>query len=303
MKVGTISYKVLGLYILLSAAWVLLPYNFLKVSFTNHEDYETFFTIRIIYLAFTGLVLFVLVQYMEKKLIGKLDEANKSLNIFLYKTHHDIRGPVKTLIGLTEMAKTSYPSEVAEECIQKTIEVSQRMDILVNKLAHLSEIDEKQDSNAPIDCHRLINDSLEQINSLLQPGPVKINVEMQPGAGFYGDYNLIQTIFYCLLENAFVFQKPNAPDAKIDINLGCDDLAGRFTISDNGIGMDEKTQSKAFDMFYKGNHQSIGSGLGLYLVKKALEKIKGTITIQSAPARGTRVTIEIPNRHPAQLPA
>ena len=302
MKVGTISYRVLGLYILLATAWILLPYNFLKYSFTDYESYQTFFTVRILYLATTGILIFLLVRYLEKRLVQKLNEANENLNIFLYKTHHDIRGPVKTIMGLSEMAKNTFPNPVSLECMEKTIEVSRKMDILISRLSHLGPVDERKRIPAPIDCHKLVNDSLNQINALLQPGPVEVKVQLEPGATFYGDYQLIQTVFYCLLENAFVFQKPAGQDPRIRVKLSCDEWSGRFTISDNGIGMDDRTLEKAFNMFYRGSIQSIGSGLGLYLVKKTLEKMNGTIEIESQSSKGTTVSIMIPNRHPSGIP-
>jgi hypothetical protein len=300
MKVGTISYKVLALYVLLATSWVLLPYNFLKYSFEDYESYRTFFTVRIIFLAMTGFFIFILVRYLEKKLVVRLNEANQNLNIFLYKTHHDIRGPVKTLLGLSHIAKTSFPSGDSKECIDKISVVSQKMDKLINRLVHLSQIHEGEDANRLIDCHKLVHESLNQINTLLQPAPVEVTMEMSAGAGFYGDYSLIQTVFYCLLENSFVFQKRDASERKINIRLTCDESYGHFTIADNGIGMDEKTLDKAFNMFYRGSMQSVGSGLGLYLVKKTLEKINGSIYIQSACSEGTTISITIPNRHPAK---
>ena len=97
-----------------------------------------------------------------------------------------------------------------------------------------------------------------------------------------------------IIENSIKYQNPNISDAYVKITIN--ELSPekiQIIISDNGLGIDPSIQCKIFDMYFKGNHDSKGSGLGLYLVKKSIEKLDAEITFTSALKIGTTFIINL----------
>jgi signal transduction histidine kinase len=84
-----------------------------------------------------------------------------------------------------------------------------------------------------------------------------------------------------------------SPEVRVQISIN--DKFAQIRFSDNGIGIDEQSISRIFDMFYRATEQSTGSGIGLYIVKNAVEKLGGRITVESEVGSGTTFTILLPN--------
>src|SRR5687768_1529043 len=116
------------------------------------------------------------------------------------------------------------------------------------------------------------------------------------GIDFYSDPWRISEILRNLISNAIKYRKLNVPDAEINIKILVDHLRADISFADNGIGIDEKNLAKIFEMFYRATEQSDGSGIGLYIVKNAVEKLGGQISVASRPEQGTRFSIILPNR-------
>ena len=106
------------------------------------------------------------------------------------------------------------------------------------------------------------------------------------------DIDALYTLISWLVEGAVSKKGVNHAD-HIDIVLERDNWV---TISDNGIGIDEENLSRIFDMFYRATEQSDGSGIGLYIVKNAVDKLGGQINVASKPGHGTRFNLLLPNR-------
>jgi signal transduction histidine kinase len=81
----------------------------------------------------------------------------------------------------------------------------------------------------------------------------------------------------------------------VEIHVEVSEASADIFIRDNGIGIDKDNQGKVFDMFYRVSNKSIGSGLGLYIVKEAVEKLNGVIQLESETGKGTEFSIRLPN--------
>jgi signal transduction histidine kinase len=97
-----------------------------------------------------------------------------------------------------------------------------------------------------------------------------------------------------LLANAFKYSDSSKSKQEIKIVANLSDTHWRFTIQDNGVGISEEHLPRIFEMFFRASESSEGSGLGLYIVKEALEKLKGKITVLSKLHEGTSFTITLP---------
>jgi signal transduction histidine kinase len=116
------------------------------------------------------------------------------------------------------------------------------------------------------------------------------------GIDFYSDHWRVSEIFRNLISNAIKYRRPNSDDSEIVIRIRVDNLCADITFADNGIGIKDSSLKRIFEMFYRATEQGDGSGIGLYIVKNAVEKLGGQIKVASKPGEGTRFHILLPNR-------
>ena len=107
------------------------------------------------------------------------------------------------------------------------------------------------------------------------------------------DKVLVLSVFQNLIHNAINYCNQDSPHVKIKVEKH--DNGIQLQIIDNGHGIPEGIRDRVFEMFYRGHPDSTGSGLGLFIVKNALEKMKGNISFESEVGKGTTFTINIPN--------
>jgi signal transduction histidine kinase len=124
---------------------------------------------------------------------------------------------------------------------------------------------------------------------------VDIRTAIRNGVSFYSDKSRIGIILNNLISNSIRYQNPRAADPFVEVSVEVSESAVNIRVMDNGIGIDSENQEKVFNMFYRVSSQSIGSGLGLYIVKETVEKLHGAIELQSEPGKGSEFSIQLPN--------
>src|SRR5574337_840115 len=131
---------------------------------------------------------------------------------------------------------------------------------------------------------------------------MRILIHAEHDLSFATNAFLLETILQNIIDNAIKYQDPAKENPFLDIVIEEHDRSIFFKFWDNGIGIDTNIQDKVFDMYYRGTYVSHGSGLGLYLVKKATEKIGGTIQLTSTLQKGTEIILTLPkiNRNPPE---
>jgi signal transduction histidine kinase len=120
-------------------------------------------------------------------------------------------------------------------------------------------------------------------------------VEVKQTGTFYSAISRLNIIFNNLLSNAIKYADMDKENPMLEVRVTADDQKAEIRISDNGEGIPEESLTKIFDMFYRASTKGVGSGLGLYIVKEAVEKIQGTIQVQSEPGKGTEFILTIPS--------
>jgi signal transduction histidine kinase len=112
---------------------------------------------------------------------------------------------------------------------------------------------------------------------------------------FHSDPWRISEIFRNLASNAIKYRKEGDPNPEVRIEISSGPHHSEILFKDNGIGIEQKNLNKIFNMFYRATEQSSGSGIGLYIVKNAVEKLGGTISAHSEFGEGTTFRIILPN--------
>jgi signal transduction histidine kinase len=121
---------------------------------------------------------------------------------------------------------------------------------------------------------------------------LNVNIHHEDKFQLRSDHKLMSIILENLLENAVIFRKTK--QANIDIHLEVNQRHVVIQVRDDGTGIMKEYQDKVFEMFFRGSEKSKGNGLGLYLVKKAVQKLQGNISLESTEGQHTVFTISLP---------
>ncbi|MCB0851668.1 MAG: PAS domain S-box protein, partial [Bacteroidetes bacterium] len=231
----------------------------------------------------------------------KLQEKNNELDSFVYKASHDLKGPLASIIGVTNIAMEEINNPEALRYFSLISKSTERLDLILTELLDLTRINKAKINPEPI----LLRDLFDEIIASLQHQPLSDKVVFEKSFSFdepyISDKKLLLSIFQNLILNSINYQNPEALQPRVEILVKKQEGRVLITIKDNGIGIPEKIKNRVFEMFYRGNSQSKGSGLGLYIVRNSVEKLSGFIDLESQPGVGTSITVSLPASPDAYL--
>lgn len=232
----------------------------------------------------------------------ELKKTNTELDRFVYSVSHDLRAPLKSMLGLIYITSEDIKED---ETFDNRLEILDRLDLLntcVNKLDNFIEDILDYSRNArlesvyeEINFEKLVNEvknNLKFTDEKQADFSVLINSKQQ----FVSDAHKLKVILNNLISNAYKYSDVTKEKSFINITFTVDNNKATIIIEDNGIGIAEKEKEKIFDMFYRSTTMSTGSGLGLYIVKEVIEKLRGKISVESEFGKTSKFCIEIPNQ-------
>ncbi|MBI3219541.1 MAG: tetratricopeptide repeat protein [Bacteroidetes bacterium] len=235
---------------------------------------------------------------LEQKVIDRtrqLEQAYKELDTFFYRSSHDFRRPLTTFMGLAEVAKITVQDQNALHLFEKVKETAVHLDRMLVKLQSISDVGAQQFVYKEVSIVLLLEGAFDAFREAIDRKKIKYQVHIQGVQTFYSYPAFVKIIIENLMENAIQFCRPQ--EATIDLFVGKKEGGLELIVKDNGIGIEKEYQDRIFDMFFRGSEQSKGNGLGLYIVKKAIDKLGGQLTFESYPAVGSTFTVWIPNGH------
>lgn len=227
-----------------------------------------------------------------------LKQRNKELDEYVYRISHEVRAPISSIMGLFYLLKNlenSNDIETIKNYLNLIEQSINKLDIFIRSVLQYSATKDFEPQIEEINFEKLINECLREFFPQGVSEKIKIRTHIQISTPFFSDIGLLKTIFRNLLENAIKYAKSNATEHLIAISVEGNDAQASIQFADNGIGIPKQYQEKIFDMFYRANDYSNGSGLGLYIVKLAIERLDATIRLESEENKGTTFFLEIPN--------
>lgn len=220
-----------------------------------------------------------------------LKQAYKELDTFFYRSSHDFRRPLTTLMGLAEVAKITLKDRSALELFGKVNETAIGVDRMLIKLQSVSLIASSELVYGEIDFDRKIDHVCELLHSSIIDKRVKIVRQVKLERLFYSYPAIIEIIIQNIIENAIYYTRQ---DPEIIIRIEDQQRTLKIEIGDNGEGIAPEFQNRIFEMYFRANEKSKGNGLGLYIVKKAVDKLGGVISFTSRRGEGTVFTVNLP---------
>jgi signal transduction histidine kinase len=211
-----------------------------------------------------------------------------------YSIAHDMRAPLRAMgvfaEALLEHSDGPHVSPEAKDYCQRIITAARRMDILIRDALNYSKAVLQHPPLAPVDLTQLLRGLLETYPNF-HPEKASIQLDGQLPA-VLGNESLLTQCFSNLISNAVKFVPPGKrPEVHIRAEARAD--AVRIWIEDNGIGIAATSQPRLFGMFQKLDNQYDGTGIGLAIVRKVVERMGGRVGVESEPGQGSRFWVEL----------
>jgi signal transduction histidine kinase len=214
------------------------------------------------------------------------------LDTFLYRASHDMRTPVRSILGLCNIAGIVSSGE-SKELVDRIAVTTGNMDKLLKKLSIISEINRPSNFSS-ITLSKVIERIQHSFEKVILEKKVEFVINC-PDSLIIDSYpNLIETILTNVTENALYYGTMKDDVHRVNISATIKDDSAVIQVYDNGIGVDASVKNRLFDMFFKGTELSQGNGLGLYIVQKAVQALEGGVTVESQLREYTRITIVLP---------
>ncbi|GCC51744.1 hypothetical protein SanaruYs_19730 [Chryseotalea sanaruensis] len=215
----------------------------------------------------------------------------QELDTFIYRSSHDIKGPLTRLLGLCHIAKLDVQDKTALQYINLLeVEINATNRIL-QKLLVYQRVKDWNLQQEKIIIAMVVDRALVQLDNLPDFTATQIGRNSQ-GCTIATDAYLLEVALQNVLENAILFS--DRRDPKINITCHSQQNNLQIEISDNGRGIEEAISENIFAMFYRGSEKSKGAGLGLFIAKEALTKIGGQIHLKNLPGWNTTFEIILP---------
>jgi signal transduction histidine kinase/ligand-binding sensor domain-containing protein len=238
-----------------------------------------------------------LVQQRTAKLeatVQELDTVVAELDRFVYSASHDLSAPLKSILGLVNILREEKdPNQLQTYCdyIDRSI---QKLDNVIRSLVEFSRNTHYPVARVDVNIHQLVREIMDELAFWPEAQLVNLHNDVALDFVVKSDPDRLKVILHNLIGNAIKYADTTKPIPAIWIESSLKDNVFGLSIKDNGIGIEEDKQVRIFEMYYRGSERSKGSGLGLFITKETVSKLKGTISMQSEYSVGTTFEIRLP---------
>jgi signal transduction histidine kinase len=221
-----------------------------------------------------------------------IEDKNAELDAFFYRISHDLKGPISSLRGLSLLARLDVQDSTARDYIEKQFQQVERLDLIVSGLINLTRLNQTGFEKKLIDFHKLTDECIHSFQTHPKFRVIRFKNTIEDGLGFYSEWTLLNAVVQNLLENAIKYSTDDNPF--VHTRVYKQDEFVILEVEDNGQGIPLEHQPRIFEMFYRATDNATGTGLGLYILKRSLDRLKGTIDIQSVENAGSTFTVKLP---------
>lgn len=232
----------------------------------------------------------------QKNIEEELKIRNSELDNFVYKVSHDLRAPLSSVLGLVNLAQMPGNNDDPAAYLKIIGEKVGQLDHFISDVLSHSKNLKLDVKTGAIDFQSIIDKTFKDLSYMRGADKFEREISIQ-GSEFSSDPWRIGEIFRNLISNAIKYRKIEGEHCQVSITIEITAEQASIVFTDNGIGIGEESLSKIFEMFYRASEQSEGSGLGLYIVKNAVEKLDGQLNVSSKLEEGTTFEIVLPNKH------
>lgn len=223
----------------------------------------------------------------------ELSKRNTELDNFVYSVSHDLRSPIASVLGLINLALKDKDPQMKDTYLGMINKSALQQDHFIKEI-----LDQSRNSRLEVKCEEvhfgpLLEETFNQMKFATHSVDlVQKVISIDQQRIFYSDRWRLKVIFNNIISNSIRFR--NGRDPVIKINVTVEENMAHIVVADNGRGIEKEHLPNLYKMFYRATEEGAGSGLGLYIVKEAIEKLHGKISIESEYHLGTTVRLSIP---------
>jgi light-regulated signal transduction histidine kinase (bacteriophytochrome) len=238
----------------------------------------------------------ILQKYQEaRRLNGQLVEAYEELETFSYSVSHDLRAPLNNIKGFAQVLQEDYGAQLddfGQEALRTIVTSVGRMNSFINDMLDFSRLSQQETKLLEVELDKVIDEVLSDLNYQTKNAQFS---RKGGGVVLQGDFIQLKQLVQNILSNAFKYSSKVA-QPEIILESGTENGTVFFRVTDNGIGMDMKKAGNIFTVFNRlvSKDEYEGSGIGLSIAHRIIEKHNGTINVDSEPGRGTTFTVVLP---------
>jgi PAS domain S-box-containing protein len=249
--------------------------------------------------AIENINLYAELEERVKRRTEQLQAVNKELETFTYSVSHDLKAPLRGIDGYSKLLLDLYGSSLNDEAKHfiSTIRSSTlQMNQLIEDLLQYSRLERSQILNEPLNLMPVIHSILKVNDDQITKFNFNIKVNVNDN-GVIADSGGMQIVLRNLIENAIKFSK-SVPNPEIKISLEENTESWTLSVKDNGVGFDMKYSQRIFEIFQRLHRaeEYPGTGIGLAMVSKAVQRMNGRVWAESMPGQGATFYIEIPKQ-------
>ena len=232
-----------------------------------------------------------------KEMSEELARSNADLQQFAYAVSHDLQEPLQVIKGFLALFEKRYKDkldEKANELVRFTIEGAKRMQELIKDLLEYSRVGTKDKRFKPTDCSLILDKAIFDLKVAIEESRAEVTHDSMPTV--MANAIQLSSLFQNLIGNAIKFQGAETP--RVHISAGRKGDEWLFSVRDNGIGIDPKFTDRIFNVFQRlhSSDKYPGTGIGLAICKKIVERHGGRIWVESKPGKGATFYFTIPER-------
>jgi len=228
------------------------------------------------------------------KTLAELEAKNFELDSFVYRTSHDLRSPLASILGLADLILIEKELPAIYECTTRIRDSVKKLDATINSILEYSRNGNLELQQTEVDIKSLWLQSVEFHQNMPNATKIEFIQEGDLDGKVKTDQFRLQIIFNNLVSNAIKYHDYDKPNLYVKLRVRKSINGLQLVVSDNGLGISKEHLPLVFNMFYRGNRLSQGAGLGLYIVKQAVDKLGGVLMLDSNEGEGTTFSITIP---------
>ncbi|RQG98082.1 PAS domain S-box protein [Natrarchaeobius chitinivorans] len=231
----------------------------------------------------------------RKEYERKLEASNERLEQFAYAISHDLQEPLRMVSSYLQLVDDRYADELdedAEEFIEFAVDGADRMREMIEALLEYSRVETEGDPLEPTDLDGVLEDAIENLHLQIEDADAEITAEDLPRVR--GDAGQLRQVFQNILSNAIEYSGDEPP--RITVSAEREDGQCVVSIRDRGIGIDPEDQERVFDVFERLHNREDhpGTGVGLALCQRIVERHGGDIWVDSEPGAGATFSFTLP---------
>jgi len=232
---------------------------------------------------------------------AQLERTNRELDRFATVASHDLQEPLRKVAAFSSLVKRRYSDKLDEDGVRSLdflADAAQRMQRLITELLAYSKLSSQPLNLQEVDTDALVADLVDQLETRISENRAVIRTENLPA--IQSDPVLLTQILQNLISNAVKYRGEADPEVRVTAETT--EAGWTFTIADNGIGIDMRFSEKIFAPFQRLHTREAyeGTGIGLAVVRQAVERLGGTIHVESEPGEGSQFIFDLPRTPPRQ---